>query len=190
MLLKYPKGLLISLKGKAELIRKKSTARKSRRRFITIPNFDKAEFIAKNLEAGGMSVAIASGRKVGDIVKRNRMHSSSADSMSIVYNIPCGGCLKSYVGETGRGLKTRIAEHKRDFKYHRISNALVVHADECGSLPNWSEVKTLEKGMSKPLRKTLEAAHIVIGNSLNSRAGFITWAETAAKICLPEDRRK
>ncbi|XP_072051972.1 uncharacterized protein [Amphiura filiformis] len=32
----------------------------------------------------------------------------------VVYNIPCKGCDKSYVGETGRQFGTRLKEHKKD----------------------------------------------------------------------------
>ena len=36
---------------------------------------------------------------------------------SVVYEIPCKGCYKTYVGETGRGVDVRLKEtsHLRDF---------------------------------------------------------------------------
>ena len=36
------------------------------------------------------------------------------------------------------------------------------------------DAKEVEKGMSKMIRKTCEAAHILLGNPLNSKSGFIT----------------
>ena len=32
----------------------------------------------------------------------------------VVYDIPCKGCSKSYIGETGRQFEYRLNEHKKD----------------------------------------------------------------------------
>ena len=64
--LKYPKGLLISLKQKAINIRKKSTTRRPKNkdeRYLTIPISKPAETIANELEKTGFKVAFASGKK-------------------------------------------------------------------------------------------------------------------------------
>ena len=58
---------------------------------------------------------------------------------------PCGGCRKKYVGETGRGLKTRVAEHKRDVMEHRVSNAMVLHVEESNHLPRWEGASILQE---------------------------------------------
>ena len=31
-----------------------------------------------------------------------------------IYDVPCKGCSQTYIGETGRLLKTRLAEHKAE----------------------------------------------------------------------------
>ena len=36
------------------------------------------------------------------------------DNSDVVYDIPCGGCSKSYIGETGRQFGTRLKEHQKD----------------------------------------------------------------------------
>ena len=77
------------------------------------------------------------------------------------------------MGETGRGLKTRLSEHKRDMKSYNLSNALVVHADQTGHLPRWEHAEILEKGKTKGIRKALEAAHIKTRDTLNIRGGSI-----------------
>ena len=43
----------------------------------------------------------------------------------IVYNIPCKGCDRSYIGETARPIKERITEHKRDVRLRRTDNSAV-----------------------------------------------------------------
>ena len=89
------------------------------------------------------------------------------------------------MGETGRGLKTRLQEHKNDVKFHRTSNAIVLHIDECQHLPKWDDAKILERNMKKQKkRKCLEAAHIMSRNTFNTRGGFITWSSIAAKLAV------
>ena len=123
------------------------------------------------------------GQTIKGLVKtKDEMKNDS--EQSVVYEIPCGGCLKTYVGETGRGVKTRLKEHKNDVKFHRTSNAIVLHIDECQHLPMWENTKILEKNMKKKNRKIIEAAHILSRNTFNTRNGFMTWASTAAKLAV------
>ena len=89
-------------------------------------------------------------------------------------------------GETGpgRGLKTRIAEHRRDVRGHVLSNAIVVHVEKSGHLPRWEEAEILEKGIKKDIRRALEAAHIMTKRTYNTRAGFYTLGQATAELAL------
>ena len=168
--LKYPKGLLIRLRKKARQIKQQGRKRQSeRKRTITIPNFAQAEVISRQLSLGDMQVCIVSGQKIGDMVRHQKR---PQNQNSVVYEIPCTGCQKSYIGETGRGLNTRVAEHKRDLRHHRTSNALVVHVDECGNLPGWDRADTLKQGLDKTNRRAIESAYILVTQTVNSRGDF------------------
>ena len=90
------------------------------------------------------------------------------------------------MGETGRGVEIRLKEHKSDVKFHRTSNAIVLHIDECHHLPDWGGVRVLEKNMRKQMRKILEAAHIASKNTLNSRNGFIALASGAGNLAVEQ----
>ena len=106
MKLKYPKGFLLNLKKKAEAIRKTSEAKRNETkhfRYITIPNSKIGENIANHLETVGVKVAMAGGRRIGDMFGGKR--AVNGTNKSVVYQVPCGTCTKSYVGETGRGSK-------------------------------------------------------------------------------------
>ena len=131
----------------------------------------------------GVKVATNSGQTVKDLVGTKEKRKLATEK-SVVYEIPCSGCYKTYVGETGRGAKTRIKEHKNDVKFHRTSNAIVLHIDDCQHLPKWEEMKILEKDITKRKRKILEAAHIMTKNTFNTRSGFITWAGSAARLAV------
>ena len=79
---------------------------------------------------------------------------------------------------------TRLKEHKSDVKYHRTSNAIVVHIDQSHHLPDWAGAKVLEKNVKKKTRKILEAAHILSRETINTRNGFITLASSAACLAV------
>ena len=49
----------------------------------------------------------------------------SRKAMVLSKRIPCGGCNKVYVGETGRPIGKRIKEHKRDVRFSRVEGSAV-----------------------------------------------------------------
>ena len=185
--LKYPKGFLIQQRRKAERITKRSSdkrndkQRKNNTRWITIPNSAQAETISRTLEKSNIKVATNTGTKIQEMVTRTQ-RKDNTNEKSVVYEIPCKVCDQSYVGETGRGVQVRLKEHRSDVKFHRTSNALVLHIEKYGHLPDWDNTRILEKNMKKSTRKMLEAAHIITRKTCNSRCGFITWSSMAAKL--------
>ena len=111
----------------------------------------KVNVIARSLAKADVNVAINSGTKIKDVIDIKPKNTSATSDMSVVYEIPCNGCEKSYVGETGRGVKVRLKEHKSDVRFHRTSNAIVMHIDQCNHLPDWEGTRILEKNIkSKP----------------------------------------
>ena len=192
--LKYPKGFLIEQKEKAKRIRNKNKkqqekAQSSKRRqqtWISIPNSKNANIISKTLEKSGVKVATNSGTKIKKIVEQKMPKTPDPDlpPKSVIYEIPCGGCDQSYVGETGRGVETRLKEHKSDVKFHRTSNAIVLHIEKYSHLPDWKSTRILEKNLKKQTRKILEAAHISSRDTFNSSNGFIALASGAVSLVV------
>ena len=128
--LRYPEGLLLKLKHKAIKIvtrNKKNedcdAGKNSTRYYICVLNSSKAHIINRELTKSGLKIATTTGRKIGDVVKTKETRMTNDNS--VIYSIPCKGCNKIYVGETGRGLKKWVTEHRRDVKKHNTSNSLV-----------------------------------------------------------------
>ena len=49
-------------------------------------------------------------------------------------------------GGNGRaGVEVRLMEHKSDFRFHRTSNAVVLHIEKCDHLPVWDGTHILKK---------------------------------------------
>ena len=155
-------------------------------RWISIPNSKNADAVSCSLEKSNFKVATITGTKIQEIVKHKEAKNDINDRKSVVYEIPCKGCDESYVGETGRGVDVRLKEHRNDVKFHRTSNAIVLHIEKCGHLPDWDGTRLLAENIRKPTRKMLEAAHIITRNTFNSRSGFITWSSMAAKLVVGE----
>ena len=85
------------------------------------------------------------------------------DKYRIVYKISSSKCDKSYFGETGRGLGTRIRERKNDLQNHRTTKAIVHYADEARHLPKWNDAEPLHANLTKMQRWLTEAAYIKMG---------------------------
>ena len=179
----YNKGLIIRLKNKAKQImerRDDSNAIEKPKKFLTIPHSPEGDIIKSFISNDRLQIVSSSGMKVIDVTREGT--NLNKNELSVVYNIPCSGCQYKYIGETSRGLTTRILEHRSDVRFHRTSNAIVQHNDTDNRLPDWQNAKVIHRGINKSLRKALESMHIELEQSTNNRSGFVTWSKTAAAI--------
>jgi hypothetical protein len=103
--------------------------------------------------------------------KRNPLQTAE-----IVYEIPCQGCPKSYIGESGRLLGTRLDEHKKEANkvsaksytraYKKASvdeqykSAITEHVASSNHVIGWEEVKVIDKEAHKTTRWLKEAIWI------------------------------
>jgi len=71
--------------------------------------------------------------------------SNNRNDKGVVYAIPCGGCDKKYIGETGNTLKKRISDHKYALKAKNNSNAIYKHYKEQGHVMNWEKAVEIKK---------------------------------------------
>ena len=94
----------------------------------------------------------------------------------IVYNIPCKGCDRSYIGETARPIKERITEHKRDVRLRRTDNSAVAeHAWNNQHQPDWDGVQCLSQERHWYTRRVKEAINIRLNpNNFNRDNGSIS----------------
>ena len=125
-----------------------------------------------------------SGQKISQLVAAPRRKNRRDES--VVYKIPCNGCDLPYYGETSRGLKQRIVEHKRDFRNHNINNSLVKHTDRCPHLPDWKHAEILKRNLCKKERKTLESCLIEAFPCTNTKAGDVKLAKSVALVLVEE----
>ena len=178
--LAYPEGLLLRLRRRATLIRtrprrEEEEADKPQR--IIIPYSPLTDQL-QELLGPSISVASTAGTKLGDLVSLRRPQHRRPNSD--VYSIPCGGCERSYVGETGRGTNVRIREHRSALRRLDPSSAFVVHRDITGHVPRWIDAKIIANGLPLVSRKILEAALITTTQNLNTSQGSHELAKAVA----------
>jgi len=64
----------------------------------------------------------------------------------VVYKISCKDCEASYVGQTGRQLKTRMTEHRNHIKRNiNTPSVITEHRLEYGHDFDWDGVKIMDK---------------------------------------------
>ena len=182
--LQYPSGWLQSRVIRAQTIATRDMTQantdpqpKSR---ITVPTSTAAEKLKPILQKTDSHLVLTASTQVRDIVRRPT--TKQPHCLSVVYNIPCGGCERTYVGETGRGLEMRLKEHQNDMRNMTTTNAMVQHALQTGHRPNWTNAHVLHKGMDRRTRKALEAAEITTRLTTNNKTGNTRWAPQIAKL--------
>ena len=135
-----------------------------------------SERISRVFKKHGFSTALKPHRTLRSMVvhpKDKRDHKQSAE---LVYEIPCNSCKKTYVGETGRILKTRLGEHKKeaekfsDTNYTRskaaelesyvFKSAAAEHAVRKNHVVGWDKAKQIDQEADKTTRWLRESIWI------------------------------
>jgi len=89
---------------------------------------------------------------------------------NLIYKINCSSCDASYVGQTGRQLRTRINEHQRDFyKNHERQSVVSRHRSDLGHDFSWNDTEILDTEQSYHKRLISEMLHTKMQkNGINS----------------------
>ena len=88
----------------------------------------------------------------------NNKDSDKMENLSnVVYLIKCNVCDKVYIGETGRRLKNRIYEHKRNCRLGNFNTGLSRHSWDCNHFFHFSNIKIFARENNKYKRKIIES---------------------------------
>ena len=136
---------------------------------MVVPYFECFEEMSRGLGQAGIKLVAKAGTAIGDLVKQRK---EDRKRNSIAYRVPCVGCHKLYMEETSRGLKTRISEHRRDLRNHRVTNSMVILAKDEDHLLLWEKGEQVKKGLTKRHRKIFESALIESIPCITQRGGL------------------
>ncbi|MEO0688224.1 MAG: GIY-YIG nuclease family protein, partial [Cyanobacteria bacterium J06649_11] len=88
-----------------------------------------------------------------------------------VYEIPCKGCDKSYIGYTCRNLEQRLKEHKRAIRYGQQNSALFNHVSTTNHPIDWNSSRIVYNSRCPNKNKIIESSLIEITNNINLHKG-------------------
>ena len=107
-----------------------------------------------------LNVYFNNNHNLGKLLNNNKDSDKIENLSNVVYLIKCTGCDKVYIGETGRGLKNRIYEHKRDCRLENLNTGLSRHSWDYNHFFDFNNVKSLAREYNKYKRKLIESIYI------------------------------
>ena len=104
--------------------------------------------------------------RFSNTLKNFLIKNSPKNSLGCIYRIPCVNCDHFYIGQSGKGIATRIKQHKYSVRTGQMSNALFLHMNNFNHAINWvgSDVLLYCNNIIK--RNIIESALIKNGNNL------------------------
>jgi len=130
--------------------------------FVVLPYIDGVSpQLRRRLESHGIRTVFRSDTTLRQQLTRPKDPIPQHRRDGVVYNIPCKGCNRSYIGETARPISERITEHKRDVRLRRTdSSAVAEHAWENQHQPDWDGVQCISQERHWYTRRVKEAINI------------------------------
>ena len=78
--------------------------------------------------------------------------------VGVVYEVPCEDCDQSYIGESGRSLEVRLAEHQRHVRKGEITrSAIAEHAILQVHRMDWESARVIDTSRKYWQRRVKEA---------------------------------
>lgn len=91
------------------------------------------------------------------------------DQAGVVYKLNCLDCSKCYVGESGRLLRERRDEHKKDVTRKNERSNVYHHVRDTGHSFDFQGIKILDREEKRKPRKNLESVHTKLNNNTINR---------------------
>jgi len=146
----------------------KTDKTKMNHRWFTIPYINtisqKLKHVTNDLET---KTSYYSLNKLGTFIKGQKDSIPKLLQTNLVYKLSCKNCDATYVGQTGRTLKTRISEHRNHINRNTTSQSVITeHRINFSHEFNWDNVEILDK--ERFLSKRLISEMIYIKRQKNS----------------------
>jgi hypothetical protein len=152
----YPKSFINScLRGN-----RNSPQNTGETKWIGLPYIkDVSEATARILKPFGLNVAHKPSNILGLSISQTKDQLEPLEKAGVIYSIPCSQCTKTYTGETGKKLCTRLHEHNLALKRADTNSVLWNHFSETGHDLIFKNAKILDRANTKGERLILEALH-------------------------------
>ena len=110
----------------------------------------------------------------GNTIKSTLIKNSPLTKSGCIYKIPCKGCDKFYIGQSGKSKDVRLKQHKYCVRTGNMSNALFVHINNFDHMIGWNEAKEIVFCNNVMKRNIIESSIIkeFSNNLLNISSGL------------------
>ena len=141
----------------------------SKKKFHTFPFTDQNNYIIRGILNKLKDDTIFTFKKLNSLraVFSQVKDPPLGKNCDLVYNIPCDGCSKQYVGETLQYLQKSINRHEYDQNKQNGETALAVHSKATGHKFEFDNTKILLSESNTRKRKIREVIEIIKNNTIN-----------------------
>ena len=129
--------------------------------WLTVPFIPRHTEKFNRFNNNDIRVSFRSPNKLKKYIKVHKDVHPHTSKNNVVYKISCNDCDATYVGQTGRKLKTRIAEHRNHIKYNTSARSVITeHRRQLDHEFKWEEVEILDEEPSYRRRLVSEMINI------------------------------
>ena len=181
----YPRNVVDRSKSTRSMSKKDKQENKG---MIVLPYIQgTTEKLKRIFQKRELKVAIKPHQTIRNMLVHPKDQIPKEKKTGVVYKIPCKTCNKSYIGETGRTLETRLKEHKRDANQAtnrpytrgnrteaqdiRHKSAITDHCARENCVIDWDNTSILDREDNHEIRQIKEAVHIRNNKCMNRDQG-------------------
>ena len=115
--------------------------------YVTLPYVKgTTEAISRILHTAGFKVAMKPCRTLREELVAPKDKVSLLDKAGVVYQIPCGECDASYIGQTSKNLRDRVKQHRTATDKGKIDDsAIAEHSWSSHHNIDWENIKVLDQ---------------------------------------------
>ena len=144
---------------------------------LTIPYImGVTERVRRVMKKHGITTPARPYRTLRQILVHPKDKVADTEKCGVVYHVPCLSCPQVYIGETGRKMKVRIEEHRKETEKvtstrktrstsvsedtSTFKSAISIHAREKNHLMNFDDVSVLDREDNWIRRRVKESMHV------------------------------
>ena len=121
---------------------------------------EKIERVCRSIKTVNLKLVIMPHRTIRQTLVNVKNRVPEEKRTGVVYEVPCRDCDHVYIGETGRTLKKRLAEHKQAVRRFNEKNGIAVHVHQHDHHIDWESARVVGNEMFYWRRRVLEAIKI------------------------------
>ena len=156
--LKYPNYFIECSLQKAKKTFYSVTAREpfDHNNLLVLPYSDSMKHVPRFCKTFNINVVF----RFSNTLKNKLIKNSPSICNGCIYEIPCKDCNCKYIGQSGKGLATRINQHKGCIRRGETSNALFLHRNNYNHAIDWDRAKVYLYCDNVTKRNIVESAMI------------------------------